>query len=109
MTDVLRHSGDLLPRVLLPDPGGSAVDLSHQSIAGNPIILWSIADLAALSDDDRLVALLPAFEAIEARVFAVSRVRTKRLLMRLKRLGSRSLSMQTGASRPHLGSAANRG
>jgi hypothetical protein len=57
MTDVLLHSGNLLPRVLLPDPGGSAVDLSHQSIAGNPIILWSIADLAALSDADRLVAL----------------------------------------------------
>lgn len=71
MTDVLLHTGDLLPRVFLPDPGGSPVDLSHQSIAGNPIILWSIADLAALSDADRLVALLPAFEAIEARVFAV--------------------------------------
>ncbi len=72
MADIRLHSGDLLPRVVLPDPGGSAVDLSHQTVAGNTIILWHVADLAAASDADRMAEFLSAFEAVEARVFAIS-------------------------------------
>jgi hypothetical protein len=34
MAAVQLKCGDLLPRVVLPDPSGAAVDLSHQSIAG---------------------------------------------------------------------------
>jgi hypothetical protein len=72
MADARLHTDDLLPRVVLPDPGGSAVDLSHQSIAGNSIVLWNVVGLPAASDVDRMAGLLGAFEAVEAQVFAVA-------------------------------------
>ena len=69
MAEVRLRRGDLLPRVVLPDPGDNAVDLSHQSIAGRPILLWVLAEDGA--DADRLAAMLDDFTAVEAQVFAV--------------------------------------
>lgn len=72
MADIQLHCGDLLPRVVLPDPGGSAVDLSHQAIAGRPLVLWSVTQTGDAARADQLADLLTAFEAVEARVFAVA-------------------------------------
>tara|TARA_R110002110_G_scaffold85816_3_gene223639 strand:- start:11730 stop:12746 length:1017 start_codon:yes stop_codon:yes gene_type:complete len=58
--------------VVLPDPGGSAVDLSHQTIAGRPLVLWSVTQTGNAARADQLAGLLTAFEAVEARVFAVA-------------------------------------
>lgn len=72
MADARLHNGELLPRVVQPDPGGSAVDLSHQSIAGHTVVLWNVVGLPAASDANRMAGLLGAFEAVEAQVFAVA-------------------------------------
>lgn len=71
MADARLKRGDLLPRVVLPDPGGTAVDLSHQSIAGAPILLWVVADGDMAANAPRLAALPEDFAAVEANVFAV--------------------------------------
>lgn len=71
MADAELNRGDLLPRVVLPDPGGAAVDLSHQSIAGASILLWVIVDDEMAADAPRLAALLDDFAAVEANVFAI--------------------------------------
>jgi len=72
MADVRLHSGDLLPRVVLPDPGGAAVDLSHQTVAGRPVVLWHVAQVDDAVCAGELADMLPAFEATEALVFAVA-------------------------------------
>ena len=72
MADIRLHCGDLLPRVVLPDPGGSAVDLSHKTIAGRPIVLWSVAQAEDAAHAEQFAGLLTAFEAVEACVFAVA-------------------------------------
>lgn len=71
MADARLNRGDLLPRVVLPDPGGTAVDLSHQSIAGAPILLWVVADADMAADAPRLAAMFGDFAAVETNVFAI--------------------------------------
>lgn len=71
MADTRLKRGDILPRVVLPDPGGTAVDLSHQSIAGAPVLLWVVADGDMAADAPRLAALFEDFAAVETSVFAV--------------------------------------
>lgn len=63
--------GDIMPRLVLLDADGGKVDLSHQSIAGDTLILWlagEAADPAALT---RLEGMLEDFAAVEARPFVV--------------------------------------
>lgn len=72
MSEIRLKTGDLLPRVVLPDPGGAAIDLSHQAIAGQPIMFWSVAraeDAARAAD---LAARIGDFASVEAHVFAVA-------------------------------------
>ncbi|MGE0256187.1 MAG: 2OG-Fe(II) oxygenase [Alphaproteobacteria bacterium] len=40
MSELRLSPGDLVPRLVLPDPSGDLVDLWHQSRAGRPILLW---------------------------------------------------------------------
>lgn len=64
--------GDPVPRLGLPDSDGTATDLSHQSIAGETVVLvfteWIDAAVNAV-----LSSHVGSFAALESRVFIVAR------------------------------------
>ena len=63
--------GDVMPRLVLLDPDGGKVDLRHQSIAGDTLVLWFAGEAADPAGIARLERMLDAFAAVEARPFVV--------------------------------------
>lgn len=63
--------GDVMPRLVLLDADGGKVDLQHQSIAGDTVVLWFAGEAADPARLARLEAMLDAFAAVEARPFVV--------------------------------------
>ncbi len=64
--------GDPVPKLVLPDGKGGRVDFTHQSIAGQTVVIWAVRGTPEPAARQALAAQLRAFEAIEARVFAVA-------------------------------------
>jgi predicted 2-oxoglutarate/Fe(II)-dependent dioxygenase YbiX len=64
-------AGDLVPRIALPGPDGKIVDLGHQTIAGNAVVLWLAGPAPDAAAFARLAALLPRLKAAEALAYAV--------------------------------------
>lgn len=64
--------GDPVPKLVLPDGKGGRVDFAHQSIAGGTVVIWAARGTPEPAVRQALAARLGAFEAIEARVFAVA-------------------------------------
>ncbi len=64
--------GDPVPKLVLPDGKGGRVDFAHQSIAGQTVVIWAVRGTPEPARRRALAAQLGAFEAIEARVFAVA-------------------------------------
>ena len=64
--------GDPAPKLVLPDGKGGHVDFTHQSIAGQTVVIWAVRGTPEPTARQALAAQLGAFEAVEARVFAVA-------------------------------------
>lgn len=64
--------GDPVPKLVLPDGKGGRVDFGHQSIAGGTVVIWAARGTPEPAARQALATRLGAFEAIEARVFAVA-------------------------------------
>lgn len=64
--------GDYAGRIVLPDAAGELIELSHQSLAGEALVLGFVRGAADLPLVQALAAKLDLFAAVEAQVFAVA-------------------------------------
>ena len=67
-------AGDIAPPCALPAPDGRIVDLRADAVAGNPIVLVFCPQFSEAINDTiaGVAAVLPAFTAVGARLFAVT-------------------------------------
>lgn len=64
-------TGDPVPRLVLPTVGGEPVDLTHQSVAGETILLWLIRRLPRRRTLRAAEQKAKALERLEARLYLV--------------------------------------
>src|SRR5262245_32462171 len=64
--------GDLMPKLVLADAAGQAIDFTHQSIAGDTVLLWVSDDCSGWQPLPELEALTDQLAMVEAQPFAVA-------------------------------------
>jgi len=72
MSGVPLGIGDYAGRIVLPDAAGELVELSHQSLAGEALVLGFVRGAADMPLAQDFAAKLNLFASVEAQVFAVA-------------------------------------
>lgn len=64
--------GDPMPRLVLPDTAGGRVDLQHQTVAGDTLVLWLANGVPSADRLAAFAALAADLAEVEARAFLVA-------------------------------------